>query len=87
MRAEVVSFSDEPLILVDSNDEEVGFLDKEACHNGDGKLHRAFSVFIFNSEGKLLLQQRSSRSVSGAVIGQIPVAVILDRARPLHLRR
>ena len=53
MRAEVVSFSDEPLILVDSNDEEVGFLDKEACHNGDGKLHRAFSVFIFNSEGKL----------------------------------
>ena len=60
MRAEVVSFSDEPLILVDSNDEEVGFLDKEACHNGDGKLHRAFSVFIFNSEGKLLLQQRSS---------------------------
>lgn len=60
MRAEVVSFSDEPLILVNSNDEEVGFLDKETCHNGDGKLHRAFSVFIFNSEGKLLLQQRAS---------------------------
>jgi len=60
MRAEVVSFSDELLILVDSDDREIGYLDKESCHNGDGKLHRAFSVFIFNSEGKLLLQQRKS---------------------------
>ena len=60
MRAEVVSFSDELLILVDSDDQEIGYLDKESCHNGDGKLHRAFSVFIFNSDGKLLLQQRKS---------------------------
>ena len=88
MRAEVVSFSDEPLILVDSNDEEVGFLDKEGlATNRHGKLHRAFSVFIFNSEGKLCSSSEALRSVSGAVIGQIPVAVILDRARPLHLRR
>ena len=87
MRAEVVSFSDEPLILVDSNDEEVGFLDKEACHNGDGKLHRAFSVFIFNSEGKLLLQQRALQSAFGADIGPILVAVIRDRVRPWNLRR
>lgn len=55
---EVVSSEDEPLILVDENDREIGHLDKGACHDGDGVLHRAFSLFIFNSDGELLLQQR-----------------------------
>jgi isopentenyl-diphosphate delta-isomerase len=55
----VVSFDDEPLVLVDSEDREVGFLDKAAAHRGDGILHRAFSLFIFNSAGALLLQQRA----------------------------
>jgi isopentenyl-diphosphate Delta-isomerase len=54
-----VSFDDEPLILVDSNDREVGNLNKVACHEGEGVLHRAFSVFILNGSGKVLLQQRS----------------------------
>jgi isopentenyl-diphosphate delta-isomerase len=35
-------------------------MSKGACHDGDGVLHRAFSLFIFNSSGELLLQQRSS---------------------------
>jgi len=50
----------DPLILVDGADREIGFLDKEACHQGGGRLHRAFSVFLFNSRGELLLQQRSA---------------------------
>ena len=54
----IVSFDTEPLILVDSNDQEIGQLDKGACHDGQGLLHRAFSVFLFNSQGQLLLQQR-----------------------------
>ena len=58
-REEIVSSESEALILVDSSDAEVGFLDKAAAHDGDGVLHRAFSLFIFNSEGKLLLQQRA----------------------------
>jgi len=56
---EVVSSEDEPLILVDESDREIGHLSKSECHDGDGVLHRAFSLFIFNSAGELLLQQRS----------------------------
>ena len=58
--AEVVSSEDEPLILVDETDREIGHLSKGECHDGDGVLHRAFSLFIFNSVGELLLQQRSA---------------------------
>ncbi len=57
--SEIVSFQDEPLVLVDEHDRETGFLDKAAAHSGQGTLHRAFSLFIFNREGKLLLQQRA----------------------------
>ena len=57
---EIVSSEDEPLILVDEDDREIGHLSKGDCHDGDGILHRAFSLFIFNSSGKLLLQQRSA---------------------------
>lgn len=56
----IVSFADEPLILVDSDDQELGFENKAACHAGGGKLHRAFSVFLFDHDDALLLQQRSS---------------------------
>ena len=51
--------SDESLILVDENDQEIGSQTKSACHAGDGLLHRAFSVLVFNGRGELLLQQRS----------------------------
>lgn len=56
----VVSFDSEPLILVDDQDQEVGHQDKLSCHAGSGVLHRAFSLFIFNDAGELLLQQRST---------------------------
>lgn len=56
----VVSDEGEPLILVDESDREIGHLDKAACHDGEGVLHRAFSLFIFNRSGELLLQQRSA---------------------------
>jgi isopentenyl-diphosphate Delta-isomerase len=48
------------LILVDEADREVGHLDKARCHDGQGVLHRAFSLLIFNEAGELLLQQRSA---------------------------
>jgi isopentenyl-diphosphate delta-isomerase len=50
----------ELLILVDEDDREVGYLNKTACHQGVGVLHRAFSVLIFNNKGELLLQQRAA---------------------------
>jgi isopentenyl-diphosphate delta-isomerase len=55
----VVSSEDELLILVNEKDEEVGHLAKAACHDGDGVLHRAFSIFVFNDDGDLLVQRRS----------------------------
>ena len=61
MNSDVISDDHDLLILVDSSDKEIGELDKEACHNGPGKLHRAISVFIFNWDGKLLIQQRHAQ--------------------------
>jgi isopentenyl-diphosphate delta-isomerase len=58
LQDKVVSSESEKLILVDESDNEVGYLSKAACHDGAGLLHRAFSVFIFNANGQLLLQQR-----------------------------
>lgn len=55
----IVSSEEEPLILVDEHDREIGTLDKAACHDGDGVLHRAFSLFVFDASGALMLQQRS----------------------------
>lgn len=55
----VVSSDQEALILVDQDDREIGSRSKLACHEGDGVLHRAFSVFLFTSDGRVLLQRRS----------------------------
>ena len=56
-----MSFDSESLILVDENDQVLGYESKDRCHQGDGILHRAFSLFIFNQQGELLLQQRSQQ--------------------------
>jgi isopentenyl-diphosphate delta-isomerase len=55
-----VSFQDEPLILVDEHDNEVGYRSKSDCHTGHGTLHRAFSIFLFDRGGRVLLQQRAA---------------------------
>jgi isopentenyl-diphosphate delta-isomerase len=59
-RDKVVSSESEELILVDNSDNELGYLSKQECHNGSGILHRAFSLFVFNADGELLLQKRSA---------------------------
>lgn len=46
------------VILVDEHDIEIGYMEKMEAHI-EGKLHRAFSVFIFNQKGEMLLQQRA----------------------------
>lgn len=48
----------EMVILVDENDNEIGTEEKITAHE-KAKLHRAFSVFIFNLSGEMLLQQRA----------------------------
>lgn len=60
VKSEIVSDEAEQLILVDSQDNPLGHLDKSACHDGSGVLHRAFSLFVFNPDGELLIQQRAA---------------------------
>lgn len=56
-----VSSENDMLILVDPMDQALGVLNKHACHSGEGVLHRAFSAFVFDPEGNLLLQKRSQQ--------------------------
>lgn len=51
------------VVLVDSNDHQLGLEDIFDAHRNPGKLHRAVSVILFNSEGDMLLQQRSQKKL------------------------
>lgn len=56
---------DELLILVDANDQQTGVANKLLVHR-DGLLHRAFSLFVFDSDGRLLLQRRAPEKYHSA---------------------
>jgi isopentenyl-diphosphate delta-isomerase len=47
------------VVLVDGNDRQIGLEEKLHAHKNGAKLHRAFSIFIFNKKGETLLQQRA----------------------------
>lgn len=47
------------LILVDEHDNEIGTAEKLAAHQNGWQLHRAFSVFVFNNAGQIMLQRRA----------------------------
>ena len=53
------------VVLVDEADNPLGEMDKLAAHE-QGVLHRAFSVFVFNSKGEMLLQKRAAGKYHGA---------------------
>ena len=48
------------VILVDEFDRPLGVEEKLAAHRDGGRLHRAFSVFVFDSSGRMLLQRRAA---------------------------
>ena len=50
---------EEKVVLVDEDDNQIGLMPKMEAHL-KGKLHRAFSIIIFNSDRKILLQKRAS---------------------------
>jgi len=60
-QAEMMS---ERCILVDSSGNSIGSETKLNCHFGDGQLHRAFSVLIFDSAGRMLVQKRSDDKIT-----------------------
>ena len=59
-----IEMMEENCIVVDENDLITGKDSKVNCHLNDGKLHRAFSVLIFNSNEKLLIQQRADEKIT-----------------------
>lgn len=50
---------EELVVLVNPDDVVLGLMEKQQAHV-NGLLHRAFSVFLFNSKGEMLLQKRAS---------------------------
>lgn len=54
----------EAVLQVDENDVVIGPMSKADSHYQSGSLHRAFSVLLFNSEGRLLLQQRAHDKIT-----------------------
>jgi len=54
----------EMCLVVDSDDNVIGAETKLVCHKDDGIRHRAFSVLIFDSMGRLLVQKRSSDKIT-----------------------
>ena len=55
---------EENCIVVDRNDKVIGKDSKVKCHLHEGKLHRAFSVLLFNLDNKLLIQQRADEKIT-----------------------
>jgi isopentenyl-diphosphate delta-isomerase len=50
---------DEMLVMVDDAGKPIGTMPKAEVHHGNTELHSAFSVFVFNDDGEVLLQQRA----------------------------
>ncbi|RLV96361.1 Isopentenyl-diphosphate Delta-isomerase [Spathaspora sp. JA1] len=65
---EQIRLMEELCIVLDNDDKPVGAGTKKLCHLmeniNSGLLHRAFSVFLFNEDGKLLLQQRADEKIT-----------------------
>jgi len=54
----------ENVILVDKKNQILDLVPKKTAHTNNTKLHRGFSIFIFNFKNQLLLQQRSSQKIT-----------------------
>ncbi|KAG1466450.1 hypothetical protein G6F56_004688 [Rhizopus delemar] len=65
---EQVRLMEEMCIVIDENDKRIGADSKKTCHLmsniSTGLLHRAFSVFLFDSQNRLLLQQRATEKIT-----------------------
>ena len=62
--SEQVDMMSEQVILVDVSDQLIGSMSKVEAHRGDGVLHRAFSILIFDEENRLLIQKRASHKIT-----------------------
>jgi isopentenyl-diphosphate delta-isomerase type 1 len=58
----------ETVVLVDEQNRPIGEAPKASVHTGDTPLHRGFSVFLFDRQGRLLLQQRSHSKMTWPLV-------------------
>jgi isopentenyl-diphosphate delta-isomerase len=58
----------ELVVLVDEDNNEIGTELKSKVHHKETPLHRGFSIFVFNSKGELLLQQRAKSKVTWPLV-------------------
>ena len=78
--------SEEKVLLVNEKDEILGTMPKMEAHE-KAVLHRAFSVFVMNKKGQLLLQQKGQ--LTNTILhfyGLIRVVLIKERAKPTSLQ-
>lgn len=54
------------VVLINDDDQVLGRMDKVSAHQGNGRLHRAVSVFLFDEQGEVLVQQRSEFKIVAA---------------------
>ncbi len=59
-----VDMMSEQVILVDAQDNQLGSMSKVDAHRGDGVLHRAFSILVFDEKDRLLIQRRASHKIT-----------------------
>ncbi|MEK0329716.1 MAG: isopentenyl-diphosphate Delta-isomerase [Nitrosopumilus sp.] len=55
--------SEEYVILVDENDNQIGTEEKVKCHLPNGKLHRAFTVLLFDKNSRLVITRRAKEKM------------------------
>ena len=55
--------SEEFVILVDENDNQIGTEEKVTCHLPNGKLHRAFTALLFDKDGRLVITRRAKEKM------------------------
>ncbi|MDP6586313.1 MAG: isopentenyl-diphosphate Delta-isomerase, partial [Anaerolineales bacterium] len=56
--------TEELAVLVNDQDEELGVVPKKTLHGADTPLHRGFSVYLFNTQGEVLVQQRKKEKIT-----------------------
>ena len=78
---EQVSMMSEEVILVDTNDNVIGSMSKVDAHRGEGVLHRAFSILLFDDDDRLLMQKRAAHKITFPNVWANTVC-----SHPLHVR-
>lgn len=77
---EQVDMMSERVILVDDSDHILGSMSKVEAHRGEGILHRAFSILLFDDDDRLLMQKRASHKITFPDVWANTVC-----SHPLHL--